>query len=381
MLTATRAGGLEALVLGTTKGGRRIGQMIDTHPERFGLMAEYRLSAALNTLGCPGWTKPVPFRLLDGQAIEQLGVAERCILYEMLGYVDPNLIFAAPGPSMAGFVVNGIGNDAQKQWFFKRFAAKLTWSFFALTEPQTGSDAGGTSTTATLVRGGYQLNGQKYLVGNGAIATVGVVFARTAPGPLGIDAFMIEPGKVDGLSTTRLPMTGCRGANLSHLVFKSVFLPKDALLGAHLKPTQRLSFSAAATFDALRPCVAAIAVGVARAVLDQAEAASILRHPVDRDRFAQARLDLDGLRQALQGVCAAFDAGDRQSQSAGLLKSIATTRAEAIIADVIARSEPSAFAAHPWLAKAWRDIKAFEYTEGTTHIHLLNAATLFRRAS
>jgi len=381
MLAASRAGGLEALVLGTTTEGRRIGQVIDAHPERFGLMAEYRLSAALNTLGSPAWMKPIPFTLLDGQAITELSVAERCMLYEMLGYVDPNLIFAAPGPSMAAFVVNGIGNDAQKHWFFKRFATKLTWSFFALTEPQTGSDAGGISTTASIVDGGFRLNGQKYLVGNGAVANVGVVFARTAPGPLGVDAFLIEPGKVDGLSATRLPMTGCRGANLSHLVFKDVFLPQNALLGAHLKPTQRLSFSAAATFDALRPCVAAIAVGIARAVLDRAEAARMLMRPADRDALAQARLELDALRRTLQGVCAAFDAGNRQSHSAGLLKSIATTRAEAIVADVIARSEPGAFAAHPWLARAWRDIKAFEYTEGTTHIHLLNGATLFRRAS
>jgi hypothetical protein len=60
---------------------------------------------------------------------------------------------------------------------------------------------------------------------------------------------------------------------------------------------------------------------------------------------------------------------------------VATNRAEAIVADVIARSEPGSLIAHAWLAKAWRDIKAFEYTEGTTHIHLLNAATLFREGS
>jgi alkylation response protein AidB-like acyl-CoA dehydrogenase len=381
MVTTALGAGLEALVLSTISTGRQIGQIIDTHPDRFGLMSDYRLSAALNTLGCPAWTKPVPFTLRDGQALTELHVVQRCILYEMLGYVDPNLIFAAPGPSMAAFIINGIGNDAQKHWFFQRFAAGLTWSFFALTEPQTGSDAGRISTTATVVDGGYRLNGQKYLVGNGAVATVGVVFARTSPGPLGIDAFLIETGRVDGLSVGRLPMTGCRGANLSYLVFNNVFLPRDALLGVHLKPTERFSSSAAATFDALRPCVAAIAVGIARAVLDRAEAAGILRRSADRDALTQARLDLDSIRQALLGVCAAFDAGKRQSRSAGLLKSAATTHAEAIVADVITRSDPGAFAAHPWLARAWRDIKAFEYTEGTTHIHLLNAATLFREAN
>jgi alkylation response protein AidB-like acyl-CoA dehydrogenase len=381
MLSASSAAGLEGLVLSTLSKGRQIGQIIDAHPERFGLMSEYSLSAALNTLGCPAEMKSVPFTLPDGQSIAELSVVQRCLLYEILGYVDPNLIFAAPGPSMSAFVVNGIGSDAQKHWFFKRFAARLTWSFFALTEPQTGSDAGGILTTATTVDGGYRLNGQKYLIGNGAVATVGIVFARTSPGPLGIDAFLIVPGRVDGLRATRLPMTGCRGANLSHLVFNNVFLPREALLGAHLRPTQRLSSSAAVTFDALRPCVAAVAVGIARAVLDRAEAARILRRSADRTALAQARLDLDSLRQALHGICAAFDAGNRQSRSAGLLKSLATARAEAIVADVIARSEPGALAAQPWLARAWRDIKAFEYTEGTTHVHLLSGATLFREAS
>jgi acyl-CoA dehydrogenase len=378
MVTGPFAEELEALVLSAAPEGRQIGQRIDADPDRVGVMAEFGLSSALNTLGCPAWTSPVPLTLLDGTSITNPSVVQRCILYEALGYVDPNLLFAAPGPSMAAFVVNRIGNEEQKHWFFQRFSANLTWSFFALTEPATGSDVGRISTTANRVEGGYRLNGQKYLIGNGAIATIGIVFARTAPGPLGIDAFLIEPRDSAGFEAHRLPMTGCRGANLAHLIFNNVLLPRHALLGAHLKPTERLSSSAAATFDALRPCVAAIAVGIARAVLDQAESAGLLTRSVDRDALTQARLTLDALRNALQHVCASFDAGHRQSRAAGHLKAVATNHAEAIVADVIARSEPGAFVAHPWLAKAWRDIKAFEYTEGTTHIHLLNAATLFR---
>jgi acyl-CoA dehydrogenase len=378
MVTGCLAKELDALVQSAAPEGRQIGQIIDADPDRVGVMADFGLSAALNTLGCPAWMRPVPFTLLDGRSITNLSVVQRRILYEALGYVDPNLLFAAPGPSMSAFVVNSIGNDEQKHWFFQRFSANLTWSFFALTEPATGSDAGGISITATRVAGGYRLTGEKYLIGNGAIATIGIVFARTAPGPLGIDAFLIEPRDLAGFEAHRLPVTGCRGANLAHLIFNNVLLPHQALLGAHLKPTERLSSSAAATFDALRPCVAAIAVGIARAVLDQAETAGMITRSVDKDALTQARLTLDALRDALHHVCASFDAGHRQSRAAGHLKAVTTNRAEAIVADVIARSEPGAFVTHPWLAKAWRDIKAFEYTEGTTHIHLLNAATLFR---
>jgi alkylation response protein AidB-like acyl-CoA dehydrogenase len=279
---------------------------------------------------------------------------------------------------MAAFVVDRIGDQAQKEWFFKRFSAGLTWSSFALTEPRAGSDARGIATTATRVAGGYRLNGEKYLIGNGKIATIGVVFARTAAGPLGIDAFLIEPAQMAGLAARRLEITGCRGANLAHLVFDNILVRHDALLGGHLKPTERYFSSAAATFDALRPCVAAIAVGIARAVVDQAESTGILRRGADRDALGKSRLELEALRQSLRRVCAAFDAGERRSRTAGQLKAVATNRAEAIVAGVIARTEAGAVVAQPWLAKAWRDIKALEYTEGTTHIHLLNAATLFR---
>ena len=378
MLSQARASGLESLVLSTMEDGREIGHRIDVDPGEVSVMAEFQLSEALNTLGCPGWIRRAPFRFLGGQSISDLTVQDRCVLYEALGYVDPNLLFAAPGPSMSGFVVDRIGDEAQKEWFFKRFSAGLTWSFFALTEPAAGSDAGGISTTATRVAGGYRLSGEKYLIGNGTIATIGVVFARTAAGPLGIDAFLIEPRQAAGLEARRLAVTGCRGANLAHLILKDVFVGDNALLGGHLKPTERLLSSAAATFDALRPCVAAIAVGIARAVVDQAESTGILRRGADHDALGKSRLELEALRQSLRRVCAAFDTGERRSRTAGHLKAVATNRAEAIVADVIARTEPGAVVAQPWLAKAWRDIKALEYTEGTTHIHLLNAATLFR---
>lgn len=381
MIDTPTACALEALILSVATEGRRIGQEIDADPGRYCAMADFPLSRVFNTLGCPSWVAREPFRLLDGTSVVDLSLVLRCVLYEALGRIDPNLLFAAPGPGMAGFVVNRIGTDTQKRWFFERFGDELTWSFFALTEPQMGSDAGHIATTATAVADGYRLTGQKYLIGNGAIGTVGVVFARTAPGPLGIDAFLIEPRNVDGVVTECLQTTGCRGANLSRLGFQNVFLPHEAQLGAHLKPTERYSLSAAATFDALRPCVGAIALGIARRVLQEAESGGLIRYPSDQGALARARHELDALRQSLHRVCTAYDAGKRLPRAAGHLKSIATNCAEAIVSDVIARSGPGALAAHPWLARAWRDIKAFEYTEGTTHIHSLNAATLFRADS
>jgi acyl-CoA dehydrogenase len=378
MLSQARATGLESLVLSTVKQGRAIGHRIDVDPDDVSLMAKYELSEALNTLGCPGCMRQVPFRLLDGQLITELTVLERCVLYEALGYVDPNLIFAAPGPSMAGFIVGKLGDEAQKEWFFKRFAADLTWSFFALTEPATGSDAGGISTTATRVSRGYRLNGEKFLIGNGKTGTIGVVFARTASGPLGIDAFLLDQRQVVGLEARRLVVTGCRGANLAHLILKDVFVQDDALLGRRLKPTERLLSSAAATFAALRPCVAAVAIGIARAVVDQVETTGILRQSANRAALGKTRLELETLRQSLHRVCIAFDSGKRQSRTSGQLKAVVTNRVEAIVAKIIALTKPGTVVARPWLAKAWRDVKAFEYTEGTTQIHLLNASTLFR---
>jgi hypothetical protein len=83
MVAPCLTGGLDTLVLSTIPEGRRIGQTIDADPARVGAMREFRLSTALNTLGCPACAGSVPFTLLDGQPLRELSVLQRCILSDL----------------------------------------------------------------------------------------------------------------------------------------------------------------------------------------------------------------------------------------------------------------------------------------------------------
>lgn len=328
-------------------------------------LAEFPLATALNQLGLPS---------RDDASTTQMSLLHRCQFYEGLGAIDPNLVFAAPGPGMAGLVVDALGSDAQKSQFFDRFHNGIGWSFFAMTEKDVGTDAGAISLQATQVAGGYRLNGEKYLVGQGWRAPIGVVFAKLTDGPLGGVTFLIEPAKLTGFHATPLTMFGCRGANTSHMVFEDVFVPDAALLGGHLRPTARVRAAASATFDALRPCVGAVALGLARGVLDRAEAAGLC----SPHQLAHHRAELAALFTYACDLSAQTDAGARPSRAAGMSKVLSVKAATAAVDAVLAMAPAAALIHHSWLRKAWRDVRAFEYAEGVSALHRTQAADLFR---
>ncbi|MEQ4511051.1 MAG: acyl-CoA dehydrogenase [Dickeya sp.] len=361
---------LKRLIEDTVSEGRHLGGQIDVAPEKARLTAQYSLAPMLNTLGVPADYQPTSWLEEQGDALRMLPLPLRCEAYESFGYIDPNLLFAAPGPGMAALVVENMGNQEQRDAFFSQFTRELTWSCFAMTEPETGSDAQQIQTSAVKVDGGWLINGEKYLIGNGVIADTGVLFARTASGPLGINVFTFSPRHQDGVFAERIPINGIPGCNVSHLRLRDVFVPDSALLGQHLKPTERFARSAMVTFDSLRPCVGAIALGVARSVLDLT-----LQQRWSTPRAAwllKARRQLQAAMAQVRMVCERFEQGENCGRDAGLAKITATRVAEHVVMAAIHHAPPAALGEYPRLAKAWRDVKAFEYTEGTTFIHLIN---------
>src|SRR5207245_4931070 len=100
-------------------------------------------------------------------------------------YGDAGMVLAAPGPSLAGILVEQLADDGLRERFYGALADRASWAFFAVTEPGQGSDASAMETA--LVRESpelYRLHGTKKYIGNGARGTVGAVFARTGPGRL-----------------------------------------------------------------------------------------------------------------------------------------------------------------------------------------------------
>ncbi|UJD92047.1 acyl-CoA dehydrogenase (plasmid) [Rahnella aquatilis] len=330
------------------------------------VMREWSQSAAFNHLGLPA--KYVLQQNI--QNYQDISLAARYRLYEKVGFISPILMFSAPGPGMAAFAVSGLGTEQQQDAFFSRFQETLGWSCFAMTEPEQGSDAGAMETRASPVRNGYLISGRKMFIGNGMIADTGVVFARTAPGPLGINAFIFNP-QVAEISRYALELNGLKGTNLAHIEFNDVFIPEENMLGRHLKPTERFAKSAIATFDALRPCVGALALGVARRALHEWQ--SHLQLTVSQSAWLSQteRRWLAVYHHALRS-CQQTDDKQPPDSHPGMVKTSCVILADEIISWLIHDTPAGNMPLLNKLWQAFRDVKAFEYTEGTRQIHRLN---------
>lgn len=342
-------------------------RQIASPDETRAVMARWSQAPAFNLLGVPAEYPSYQPHLQDYQHIS---LTERYRLYEKVAFISPILMFSAPGPGMAAFAVAGLGTEQQQNAFFNRFQQTLSWSCFAMTEPAQGSDAGAMETTASPVRGGYRLCGRKMFIGNGMIADTGVIFARTAPGPLGINAFIFNPQSAE-ISRYALALNGLKGTNLAHMQFDDLFVPQADMLGRHLKPTERFAKSAIATFDALRPCVGALALGVARRAMHEWQRDRQLTLPQSAWLSQMERRWLAVYRLGLQ-VCQQTEDKRAPENHPGMVKTHCVILAEELICGLIHRAPAGDMPLLNRLWQAFRDVKAFEYTEGTRQIHRLN---------
>ncbi|MGW7077322.1 acyl-CoA dehydrogenase family protein [Streptomyces sp. NPDC054866] len=302
-----------------------------------------------------------------------LATLERVLVSEELARGDAGMMLASPGASMCGVLLSILGSQEQRDWVYGRLAERPRWTCFALTEPERGSAIGEMTTTLTPVGdGSYVLDGVKRYVGNAARADVGAVFARVAgTDRLGVMAVLVDTAD-HGFHAEPLPTVGLRGVQLTHIRLDSVRVPAERVLGAHLPPTRRGMWSIVAVFNQLRPSVAAIAIGIARAAHEYvAEHRRELRG-AERELFDALGQRIDAARQLTYRAALAVDA----RPSAGHLASAAKARACELAEDVTMRSlgffGPGARLDHPLLDKLARDARGVEFMEGTRTIQKLN---------
>jgi len=298
---------------------------------------------------------------------------QRVVMAEEISAVDPAIVLAAPGPSLSGGAIEAMADPDQKKWFYSRLQERPTWTFFGLTEPKHGSDAMGLETTLTPSGDGHlELSGTKRYVGNAARADVGVVFARTRPGPLGVMAVMVDTAD-PGFKATPLPTLGMRGNQICAIEMDRVRIPPENVLGRHLPASRRGIWGALQSLSAFRPGMAGMAVGIARAAHDY-----LLRHRGELAAGGMERVREIGRRIEAGRALAlhAARAADARSESAGYLASAAKYRtsrlAEDVTREAIALLGPGARLDHPDLDRYARDARAVEFMEGTRNVHRLN---------
>ena len=169
--------------------------------------------------------------------------------------------------SLAGWPVYKFGTEEQKQKYLRPMAEGKKIGAYGLTEPGSGSDAGGMNTTAKLDGDHYVLNGSKIFITNGGIADIYVVFAVTDPEDRnGTSAFIVE-ADFEGFSVGKKEKKmGIRSSPTTEIIFDNCRVPKENLLGAEGDGFK----IAMKTLDGGRNGIAAQAVGIAQGALDAA---------------------------------------------------------------------------------------------------------------
>ena len=189
------------------------------------------------------------------------------VMYEEMGYYDGNFASVMQTTNLALKPILIGGTPEQVQYFSKHILEGKGYAAFALTEPQSGSDASNVKTTAVKDGDEWVINGEKCFITNGNVADTFVVFAMTdkSKGNHGISAFIVEkdfPGFSTGKHEKKM---GIRGSATCELIFENCIVPKENLLGKVGK-----GFSIAMkTLDGGRVGIASQALGIAQGAMDE----------------------------------------------------------------------------------------------------------------
>jgi len=215
--------------------------------------------------------------------------------------------------SLACYPIYKFGNEEQKKKYVTPLAKGEKLACFALTESGAGSDAGALETSATLQGDKYIINGTKIFITNGAEAETVVVFATIdkSLGNRGITAFIVEkgtPGFSVGKEENKL---GIRGSSTTELIFDNCQIPAKNLLGEHGRGL-RIALEA---IDSSRVTVAAQAVGIAQAALDDS-----LTYAKDRRQFKEPLASFQAIQWMLADMATHIDAARLLTYRAAWLK-------------------------------------------------------------
>ena len=198
-----------------------------------------------------------------------LDVLSYAIAVEELARVDGGAgVILSAHTSLGTFPIVQFGTEEQKRKYLPDLCSGKKIGAFGLTEPNAGSDAGGTETTAQDMGDHYLLNGEKIFITNGGEADTYVVFAVTTPdiGTRGISAFIVEKGWEGFTFGDHYDKMGIRSSATCQLKFHNVKIPKENLLG---KEGQGFKI-AMATLDGGRIGIAAQALGIAQGAYEAA---------------------------------------------------------------------------------------------------------------
>jgi alkylation response protein AidB-like acyl-CoA dehydrogenase len=242
-----------------------------------------------------------------------LGYVEYVLVITELSKVDPSFgISVAAHNSLCTNHLFKYGSEEQRRRFVVPLAKGEKIGAWSLTEPNAGSDAGGTQSWARKVDGGWILNGAKTFTTHGSVGDVCVVFAVTEPeGRKGhnISAFVIEKGTAGFRPGKKENKLGIRASDTAEVVMEECFVPDDQLIGERGAGFKQ----AMGILDGGRISIAALGLGTAIGALDTAVA-----YAKQREQFGRPIADFQAIRFHLAEMATDIAASEALTYAAAL---------------------------------------------------------------
>jgi alkylation response protein AidB-like acyl-CoA dehydrogenase len=309
-----------------------------------------------------------------------LGYIEYVIAIEELSRVDGSVgIIVAAHNSLCSNHIFKFGTEAQKQKYLVPLAQGKKIGAWSLTEPEAGSDAGGTRTIATRDSNHWVVNGAKTFTTNGHYADVCVAMAVTdkSKASHGISAFIVEkgtPGFKPGKKENKL---GLRASDTSEVIFSDCRVPRENLLG-----DEGEGFTGSLKIlDGGRISIAALALGMAQGALDAA-----VKYAKQRKQFGQAISEFQAIQFKLADMATEVEAArllvyqaawlaDRRdvrfTRESSMAKLFASEVAVRVANECVQIHGGYGFIKDYPAEKFYRDVKLCTIGEGTSEIQKL----------
>jgi alkylation response protein AidB-like acyl-CoA dehydrogenase len=318
-----------------------------------------------------------------------LGYVEYVLAIEELSRVDGSVgIIVASHNSLCANHIMLAASEAQRRRWIPKLASGQWLGAWGLTEPGSGSDAGGMRTTAVRRGGDWVLNGTKTFITNGSYADCALVLAltdREKGTHGGVSAFLVErgtPGFRPGKKENKL---GLRASDTSELIFEECVVPAEHLVGGEgsgFKDAMRV-------LDGGRISIAALSLGIARGALDAA-----LKHAQQRRQFGKAISEFQAIQFKLATMATELDAAwlltmrAARMKDAGLKVTFEASMAKLYASEVACRICDEGVQIHGGYGfikdypaeKFYRDVKLCTIGEGTSEIQrMVIARELLKR--
>ncbi|PIC65413.1 acyl-CoA dehydrogenase [Sporosarcina sp. P13] len=277
--------------------------------------------------------------------------------------------------SLGGAPLHLFGTEEQKERYLTPICTGESFGAFGLTEPNAGSDAGGTETTAVLEDGNFTINGSKVYITNASYAKHLAITAITgrSEGKKEISAIIV-PTVTEGFTIIdNYEKMGLHASNTTELVLDQVIVPEENLLGERGKGFQQFLV----TLDGGRIGIGAMAVGIAQAAYERALSYSKERKQFGRTlssfqstqfKLADMALKIELARMMVYKAAWLKDQGRNFTKEASMCKLYASEIAMQISNEAIQIHGGYGYMREYEVERYLRDAKLLEIGEGTSEV-------------